>query len=96
MHRVRKVPWIKGEGIGPWAFRPMFVLTGALALFGATLYKEFNVARYWVRFSGQRSGEEGGRVQAHSVFALGALLHDSDTINVLSHCEIPVLVLRPS
>lgn len=29
--------WIKGEGIGPWAFRPMFVLTGALALFGVTL-----------------------------------------------------------
>lgn len=29
--------WIKGEGIGPWAFRPMLVLTGALALFGVTL-----------------------------------------------------------
>ena len=29
--------WIKGEGIGPWAFRPMFVLTSALALFGAML-----------------------------------------------------------
>jgi hypothetical protein len=28
---------IKGEGIGPWAFRPMFVLTGALALFGVAL-----------------------------------------------------------
>ena len=29
--------WIKGEGIGPWAFRPMFVVTVALALFGAML-----------------------------------------------------------
>ena len=26
--------WIKGEGIGPWAFRPMFVLAGVIALFG--------------------------------------------------------------
>jgi len=26
--------WIKGEGVGPWAFRPMFVLTGAIACYG--------------------------------------------------------------
>lgn len=29
--------WLEGEGIGAWAFRPMFVLTGALALFGVAL-----------------------------------------------------------
>lgn len=29
--------WIKGEGIGPWAFRPMLVLAGALAVFGISM-----------------------------------------------------------
>lgn len=29
--------WIKGEGIGAWAFRPMVVLAGALAVFGLAI-----------------------------------------------------------
>ena len=31
--------WVKGEGIGAWAFRPMLVMTGALAIFGVALEK---------------------------------------------------------
>ena len=29
--------WIKGEGISEWAFRPLFVLCGTIALFGVCL-----------------------------------------------------------
>ena len=29
--------WIKGEGIAAWAFRPLFVLCGTIALFGVCL-----------------------------------------------------------